>query len=113
MASASGDPSTAGHSPVAMPSASTCTPSETATAPTALPVASADRYFDRSESGPQEVSIAANVTVGKNGPGHSSRPITSSTITSSASPNPDPPYCSSVARPCHPKFSAADQMSDG
>src|SRR6201991_4207507 len=111
--SASGAPSTAGLSPVTTKSEPTVTLPDRASAPTVLPSASPGSSCARTEFGAQRSITTAAATVGRNGPGDSSRPCASSTTANSARPNPEPPYSSAIARPFHPRSMPADQISDG
>ena len=111
--SASGAPRTAGLSPVTTRSEPIVTLPDTASAPTVLPSASPGSSCARTESDAQRSMTTAAATLGRNGPGHSSWPWASSTTASSASPKPEPPCSSAIARPVHPRSAAADQTSAG
>ena len=110
---ASGAPSTAGLSPVTTRSDPTRMPPDSPSAPTVEPSDSPGRSWVRRESGAQRSITTAAATVGRKGPGHSSRPCASSTTASSERPNPEPPYSSGMASPCQPSCAAADQISAG
>jgi hypothetical protein len=111
--SASGAPSTAGLSPVTTRSAPIFTLPETARAPTVVPSANPGSSWARRESAAQRSMTTAAETLGRNGPGHNSRPCASRITASSDSPNPEPPCSSAMARPVHPRSAAADQSLAG
>ena len=111
--SASGAPSTAGLSPVTTRSEPIVTLPDRASAATVLPLASPGSSCALTESGAQRSITTAAATVGRNGPGDSSRPCASSTTANSARPNPEPPCSSAIASPFHPRSLPVDQISDG
>src|SRR6185369_15840826 len=67
----------------------------------------------RSESDAHRSITSEAATVGRNGPGVSSRPCASWTTASSASPNPEPPCSSAMARPSQPNSAAAFHTFSG
>src|SRR5262245_61692518 len=75
------------------------------------PVASFGRYAWRRASLPWSSATPPSTTVEKNGPGRTTRPISSSTTTRSTKSSPAPPYCSGRMSPIQPRSAMRFQRS--
>src|SRR5215469_10317991 len=75
------------------------------------PAASFGRYAWRRASLPWSSATPPSTTVEKNGPGRTTRPISSSTTTRSTKSSPAPPYCSGRMSPIQPRSAMRFQRS--